>query len=171
MAAGEDRTFTEAQNQALVDGAVKDATAEVSKQVESLEQEKADLQTKLDGLEAEKATLTKERDDAVKAHDDFKAETEKKETIATAKVARSKAVKDANDKLADDYFTDERVNRWAEMSEEAFADVIEAIKVTPATPPEPKRETAAFTGGATPPAPSDVPKSRAFTAPYRGQSN
>lgn len=164
---GDERTFTEAEHAALLTAAVKNETATLTEKVETLTGENTELQTKLDAAEAEKSTVTAERDQIKKEHEDFKAEQAEKEQIAERKEIRVKAVQDANDKLPEDYFTDERVQRWAELSEEAFGDFIETVKVAP-TDPAKTRESAAFTGGKTPKAPAETPKSRAFTAPFRG---
>lgn len=164
--AGDDRTYTEAEHLALAADAVKRETASLSEAKESAETKVTELTGKVDVLESEKATLQSEKDVAVKALEDYKAEVERAREIETAKEDRVKKVKAANTALADDYFTDDRVQRWAEMTEEAFTAFIEDI--TAVAPGEPAKETAAFSGGVSPKDPK-APTVGAFFRARRGE--
>lgn len=161
--------YTEDQHFALLTAAVEretsaltDKAQELETTVASLTENNTELQTRVDALESEKASLEAARDEAVKAFEDFKADLAEKAEIEARKADRIAAVKAANGDLAEEYFADERVARWASMSDEQFADVIEAIetsakaaKKAPAAKTdddaddvkEKARETAAFTGG------------------------
>jgi len=170
--------YTEDQHFALLTAAVERETAELSTakgeleaQVASLTESQTELQTRVDALEAEKASLTAARDEAVKEFEDFKADLAEKAEVEARKADRIAAIKAANSDLDDEYFTDERVNRWAEMADEQFAVVLEAIETSAAAAKkknksdgdaedkvdggademkEKARETAAFKGGDAP---------------------
>jgi hypothetical protein len=168
-----DAKYTEEQHVAILTDAVARETAqltsvkdELDARVEVLETEKAeaataltDAQNKIDVLESEKAAETARADAAEQA---------RSSAVETAKIERAEAVKKADPSLADveDYFSEERVARWAEMADDQFqnliADLTEAAakRKPPAkgdddekTPPwlkEKSRETAAFAGGEAP---------------------
>jgi chromosome segregation ATPase len=161
-----DRTYTEAEHLALAADAVKRETASVTSAKETAEAQVAELTTKVDVLESEKATLQSDKDTAVKALEDFKAEVERAKEIEGAKSDRKAKVKAANASLADAYFTDERVQRWAEMTEEAFTAFLDDI--APATAAT--KETAAFTGGTSPTDPGKPTVGSLFAA-KRGEKN
>jgi chromosome segregation ATPase len=171
--AGDDRTFTESQHQALLTDAVARETAslnvvkeELEARVETLssekaavDAEKAELQSRIDVLEAERAAAQKAHEDSVAEFEAFKTDLEEKAAVEARKADRVTRVKAANASLGDAYFTEERVLRWAQMSDEQFdslvADITESAATSasstetkPAT--EQARETAAFTGGTTP---------------------
>jgi len=167
--------YTEAQHFALLESAVERETAsltevksELEAQVASLTTEKAGVVAELDTvkarvdvLEAEKATADAALEAKTKEFDDYKAEQARVERVAALKAERKAKVQSANANLADAYFTDERIQRWAEMADEAFdalvADMTEAAAAVAAPAEETvdktteqARETAAFTGGDTP---------------------
>jgi chromosome segregation ATPase len=172
--------YTEAQHFALLTSAVERETAQLaeakeslSTQVQTLTSEKAALadeldtvKAKADVLEAEKAAAEARAEAAAKELEDFKAELALKAEVAEKKATRIERVKAANSALSTDYFTEERAQRWAEMSDETFealvADLTEAAAaVKPATTPgdtpatELAKESAAFTGGEAPKAAAD----------------
>lgn len=175
MADGE-RTFTEAQHFALLTDAVARETASLSTAKEQLDTQIADLstekaalagtvtelQSKIDVLEAEKAAAEKARDEATASFEAHKQAEAEKAAVEARKSERVAAVKAADNGLTDEYFTDARAQRWAEMSDEAFtslvSDLTEAAAARPAptsteaaaVTPEAARETAAFKGGDTP---------------------
>ena len=170
--------YTEAQHFSLLKSAVQQETAavtaeksELATRVETLESEKAALATELseaksrnDVLESDKATAEAAAETAQKEFADFKAELVRKDQVEQMKATRKQRVKAANDNLTDGYFTDERITRWAEMSDEGFdALITEMTEFAAATTPSGKtgdneaektadkaRESAAFTGGTTP---------------------
>lgn len=167
--------YTEDQHFALLTAAVERETSALTEKAQELEakvtstsESNTELQTKVDTLEAEVASLTAARDEATKAFEDFKAELAEKAEIEARKSDRIAAVKAANSDLAEDYFDDERVTRWAAMSDDAFGEVLAGIESSAKAAkgkPAPKadgdeddaealkqkaRETAAFTGGASP---------------------
>lgn len=164
--------YTEDQHFALVTAAVDRETAalstksqELETQVASLTETNTTLQSKLDVLEGEKASESARADAAEKALVDFKAELAEKAAIEARKADRVAAIKAANGDLADEYFTDERAQRWAEMADEAFEVVLEGLREaasasskkaattegsTAEKVAEQARETAAFTGGDAP---------------------
>lgn len=163
--------YTEAQHFALLESAVERETSSLTEakstletQVASLTQEKetaeaglAEAKAQLDKLEAEKANVDAALEAKTKEFDDFKAELARTEEIAALKSERVAAVKAANANLADTYFTDERAQRWAEMSAESFdalvadmgeaAAAVKSTETTETDATEQARESAAFSGG------------------------
>lgn len=145
--AGDDRTYTEAEHFALMTDAVKRETASLTEIKESAETRVAELAKQVDVLEAEKASLETAKAETQKAFDDYKAEVERAREVEAAKKDRLEKVKAANAGLPDSYFTDERIQRWAEMTEVAFTAFVDDI--TPLAGATSK-ETAAFSGGESP---------------------
>ena len=177
MAANDELKYTEVQHFAIVESAVARETSELAaKNTEldtqvaslttekaSLEAERAELQTRVDVVEAEKSAAVAATAEVQAAFDAFKNELAEKAEKAARKSERVDAIKAANAGLAEDYFTEERAARWAEMSDEAFSTLIENLgavtttakaETTEATATEQARETSAFKGGASPSAAS-----------------
>ncbi len=175
--------YTEAQHFSLLESAVERETAamtaeksELEARVTALESEKAATATELsearariDVLEADKVNAEAAAEAVRTELADFKAEIERKARVEELKASRKARVQTANANLGDAYYSDERVTRWAEMSDEQFdllaADMADAAKDAPASKDddakadadkapdktaEKARETAAFTGGETP---------------------
>lgn len=178
--------YTEAQHVAILTSAVERETASLATVKEALEAraevlatEKAaadvalsEAMAKVDVLEAEKAAAVTRAEAAEKAHTDFVADLERAEAIEKAKEERKLAIQTADASLEADYFTEERVQRWAEMADDQFAVLVSdlteaAAKRKPAfldkdakdkkdaeekaaEQIKTKVETAAFTGGAAP---------------------
>jgi chromosome segregation ATPase len=142
------------------------AKSELEARVGVLESEKAatatelsEAKSRLDLLEADKSTAEAAAATARTELDEFKAEIARTAQIAELKTARQARVQTANANLATDFFSDERITRWAQMSEEAFdafvTDMSEMAKPSQAgsttvTVTEAARESAAFAGGTTP---------------------
>lgn len=168
----DERTFSQTEHIALLTDAVTRETAalttakeDLENQVSALQDEKAsansDLQAQIDVLEAEKANAEKAAADTKVEFETFKSELAEMAAVAGRRTERVSRIKAANSALSEDYFTDARADRWAQMAEETFealvADITEAASattVTPATQPadavQQARETAAFTGGSAP---------------------
>lgn len=139
-----DRTFTEAQHFALLTDAVARETANLSTAKEELESKNAaletekvelsatntDLQSRIDVVEAEKAAAEQARDTVQAEFDAYKAAETEKAEVEARKADRLSQIKAANSALGEDYFTEARTQRWAEMSDETFtalvADITEA---------------------------------------------
>lgn len=159
--------FSEAQHFALLEAAVERETAELTTakgeletHVSALETEKAEITAKYSDLEAKYSVLEGEKASAEAAVEaakqefaDYKAEQERAAEVAARREARVADIRKANASLDDSFFTPERVNRWAEMSDETFAEVAAAFeagaKVSASSKEstnEQARETAAFTG-------------------------
>lgn len=145
--AADGRTFTEGETYALV-------ADNVARETSSLKAEKAELETTVKALETEKADLQTQLDVAVAAREkaeqdlvDYKADLEAKAEIAERREARVAKVREAAAHLKDDFFTDERAERWASMETAEFdayvaelAAVSEGVK---APEKAPTAETAA----------------------------
>lgn len=128
------RVFTEGEAYALVQDNVARETAAANEKIGTLEKAQADLQTKVDVLETEKAQETQRADQAVQELAEFKKDIEEKEAREKARAERVAKLTEANPLLE---ITDERSDRIAAMSDEAFdaylADMREvASKSTPA---------------------------------------
>jgi hypothetical protein len=171
---GANAIFTQEQHSSLVEKAVETAlaglTAEkaaVDDRAQTLEGEKATLataltkaETQLDVLAAEKAAAEKAAADTRSELDAFKAEIQHAAEVEVLKTERRDRVKAANANLPEDFFSTERVTRWAEMAAEifdAFVTDISAVTVaapagdaTTTTTAAQARETAAFAGGVAP---------------------
>lgn len=169
----EDKVFTEAQHISLLESAVARETAtlsttneELSTKIETLTTDKAaadtaltDAQAKIDVLEAEKSAAVQAKEEADKAFEDYKTELTELAAVETRRTERADAVKAAAPGLEESYFTDERIQRWAEMSQEQFDTLTADLKEAAAdrkpegevdTSTEAARETAAFKGGKEP---------------------
>jgi chromosome segregation ATPase len=163
-----DRTYTEVEHLALMADAVTRETASLTEAKESAETKISDLTARVDVLEAEKAALETKVSEAETAFDDYQTELERLAAIETAKQERVEAVKAANESLPESYFTEERIQRWAEMetaSFDAFIADITAVAVSSEV-----KETAAFSGGESPTEASKVTVGRIFAA-RRGEKN
>lgn len=167
--------YSEAQHFALLKSAVQQETAAVTAEkselqgrVEALESEKAAIATELsealsriDILESDKVTAEAAAETARTELADFKDFLAKKKDVEDKKSSRKDRVQAANENLGETYFTDERITRWAEMSDEGFDALVgemtefaaaakaNAADEQAAKTTEQARETAAFTGGET----------------------
>ena len=169
VAGTDDRTYTEAEHLALMADAVKRETASLSEAKETAETQISTLSARVDVLEAEKAAAETKVSQVQADFDAFKAEVERAREVETAKQDRLSRVKAANEQLPDSYFTDERIQRWAEMTEEAFASLIDDL--TAAAVAGPVKETAAFSGGETPTSATTSVTAGSIFAARRGKKN
>ena len=162
-----DRTYTEVEHLALRADAVTRETAALTEAKDSVETKVTELSARVDVLEAEKAALETKVSEAEKAFDDYKTELERLAAVELAKEERIKAVKAAREDLPENYFTEDRVQRWAEMETAAFEAFIEDITVVAGSG---AKETAAFAGGESPTEATKVTVGRIFAA-RRGEKN
>lgn len=163
-----DNRYSESQHLALLESAVARETAdamaakqEAESTAETLTTENASLtarlsesETRVGVLEAEKASAEAAAEAARTEFAEYKAEQERAAEAAARREARTQRVKSANANLDDSHFTEERIGRWAEMSDEAFEAVVAAYEAGASTTPtaaatstETARQTAAFTDG------------------------
>lgn len=160
--AGEDRTYTEAEHLALMTDAVRRETAELSEVKTGLETAVSEKAARVDVLEAEKTALEAEKAALQKDFDDFKAQVERAREIELAKQDRVAKIKAANEQLPEAYFTEERIQAWAEMDEATFAIVVDGLTALAGAPAQ--KETAAFSGGTTPTSDDKATVGRIFAA-------
>ena len=165
--------FTEEQHFALLESAVARETSTLTARIAELEAAalasatetasvataNTELQTRIDVLEAEKSAALAATSEVQTAFDAFKSELADAAEVETRKADRVAAIRAANEGLADDYFTDERAQRWAEMSDDTFNVLVEGLSAVPATKTDSSevtkqqaRETSAFSGGTVIPA-------------------
>lgn len=144
----DDRTYTEVEHLALMADAVTRETASLTEAKDGAETKVTELSARVEVLEAEKATLETAKADADKALEDYKAGIEQLAALEKTKAERKDAVKAANEALPETYFTDERTQRWAAMTEEGFTEVLDGIKAAAGLVGS--KETAAFSGGESP---------------------
>jgi hypothetical protein len=165
----DERTFTEAEHFALLTDAVQRETSSLTAEKSQLETTVSELQARVDVLEAEKAAETAAKDQAVSEFEAFKAEIAEKAAVEARKADRVARVKAAAE-LPDTYFTDDRIQRWAEMADEQFealvADLAEVAAAAPASSGDGKTvtETAAFKGGESPSTPTGSVLGQYFAA-------
>jgi len=148
----EDRTFTEAEHLAILADRVATETA-------SRDAEIASLKAKVTGLETEKADLETRLDvevaKAEKAEQEFAdyktAETAKAE-VAERLTARADKVREVATHVKDEFFTDERKQRWAEMAQADFDNLVAELAAVAGKPATPAEQAAAQTSmdGVTP---------------------
>lgn len=117
-----DRTFSEAEHQALLQGAVE---REVAAAVKDRDDSISELEQRIDVLEAEKASAVQAKEELQGEFDSYKADVERAKEIEARKAERVERVKAAAIHLPDDYFTHERSQRWAEMADEQFTALVE----------------------------------------------
>lgn len=149
------RTFTEAEHVALMTDAVQRETATVTTERDELKTKLAAAEAARDVLDAEKAAVVAERDKVTAEYTAYKTDVEEKAAVAERREARVARVKAANDLLGEDFYTDERTQRWAEMADSDFEVVVASLEAAkPAGAGRPATtvpaETAAFTGGTSP---------------------
>lgn len=165
---GDNRTYTEVEHLALMADAVTRETADVAEAKEVAETKVSELSARVDVLEAEKASAETKLSEVQTAFDGFKTEVERAREVEAAKQDRLARVKAANEQLPDTYFTEERIQRWAEMTEEAFASLVDDVAAAAGS--SPVKETAAFAGGDSPSAPAVTTVGSLFAA-RRGEKN
>lgn len=146
----EDRTYTEAEHIALMAAEVTRETATLSDVKTGLETTVSEKAAQVEVLEAEKAQLVADVAKVQADFDAYKAEIERAAEIAALKESRVEAVKTANDQLPEAYFTSERAQTWAEMTEDAFAVVLDGLTALAGAKTAATKETAAFKGGDSP---------------------
>lgn len=167
----EEVKYTETQLETLVsDGVARETAAltevneELRSQVDTLTSEKAELETTVTTLETERDTERAAKEAAIQEFADFKAEQEEAAAQAALRDDRVKAFKEAAGALhGEDYYTEERAEKWAAMPEDIFTDTLETVSAAAeaagkkdgepakgADGKETARETAAFGGGGKP---------------------
>lgn len=133
----DDPKFTESQHFALLADAVSRETAAITEAKTALETEKSALQETITGLESEKSALQSRIDvleaekvaeiaSREKAEADFaayQAELAELAAVAERKEARLTRVK-ASIEAPDEYFTEARAARWAQMADEEFDSLL-----------------------------------------------
>lgn len=137
----DEKIYSETQHIALVTSAVERETLALTESNESLTAEVAslkasateretastDLSNQVDVLESEKAAEVQRADAAEKALADFKAELAELAAVEARKGERVSAIRAADESLSDEYFTDTRVQRWAQMADAQFAELVEDL--------------------------------------------
>ena len=128
MPEGDDRTFSMAEHEALLTDAVR-RERETAK--EEFVTELDDLRNRVDVLEAEKAEAVAAKEKAEQDLADYKAEVETAQEVDARKADRVAAVKEiSSTDLPESYFTDTRVQRWAEMADEDFTALLDDMAMT-----------------------------------------
>lgn len=144
--AADGRTFTEGETYALV-------ADNVARETAGLQAEKAELETTIATLKSENADLQTQLDVAVAAREkaeqdlvDYKADLAAEAERAERRDARVAQVRQAAAHLKDDFFTDERAQRWAAMETaefDAYVAELAAVSAGVSTTQTPSAETAA----------------------------
>jgi chromosome segregation ATPase len=153
-----DKTYTQAEHDAVLTAAVERETAALRQQVADLQADNDQKANRLDTVEAEKAAAESRATTAETSLETFKSEIEAEKAATQRRDARATEMREVAASLGDDWFTDERKDRWARMSDEDFAsqkgeiaEIASKVSTTPGKSPEPKgdlpKETAAETSG------------------------
>lgn len=121
------RTLTEHEAYAIAADRVQRETADLTKQVEERTREVAELKAKLDVSDAAVASEKAAKETAEKALADFKAETEQQREIASRRGEREKKVREVAKHMKDDWFSEERIGRWAAMEDTQFTEYVAEI--------------------------------------------
>ncbi len=141
------RTLTEHEAYAIAADRVVRETADLTDKVGRLETENAELKAKLDVSETAVASEKAAKETAEKALADFKAETETAREVAARRGEREKKVREVAKHMKDDWFSEERIGRWAAMEDAQFSEYVAEI---------------AALGGAAAPAPATAPRETAM---------
>jgi DNA gyrase/topoisomerase IV subunit A len=139
------RTLTEHEAYAIAADRVQRDTAALTEQVEELTKEKAELSSKLDVSEAQLATERAAKEKAEKDLGDYKSQVDQERQVASRRDARVAKIREVAKHLNDDFYTDERVTRWAQMDDEAFGAYtaeMAAVSTGPVSSTPAPRETA-----------------------------
>lgn len=120
-----DRVFSEEEHQALLRQQVEQAVADA---VSDRDSKIADLEQRNDVLEAEKAQLQQDKDTLQGEFDAYKEQVEQEKAVEQRKAERVGRVQAAAIHLPDDYFSDARKQRWAEMADEDFEAFVQDLE-------------------------------------------
>lgn len=114
--------YTDEEHAALLKAAREEAaSAERSKVADEL----TEAHNKVDTLEAEKAAAEAKAEAAEQEKAEALEQVEKAKRIDSVRTERAKQMKDlAPASLGEEYFTEARLQRWAEMEEAQFSDLI-----------------------------------------------
>lgn len=156
MADDAQKSYTADEHVAILEDRVARETAEVRAERDTLQTEKADLETRLDVEISAKEAAEQRATAAEEALEQFKTEVAEREAAAARKDDRLAKVREAAKHLDDKFFEDTaRVERIVAMSEESFEGYVADLGATGRTPgkttPDVPRETAmagAQAGGA-----------------------
>lgn len=127
-----DKTYTEAEHDAILTSTVERETASRDARIAELEATVNDQAGRLDVMESEKAAAEQARDTAVREFADFKTGLEELASVEGRKTERVEKVREVAKHLGDDFFTAERASRWAGMEESAFAEYLADLGETAA---------------------------------------
>jgi chromosome segregation ATPase len=148
----EDRTFTESEHFALLTAAVTQETETLQSALAASSEEITTLKNTVDVLQAKVSESDEAKEQIASEFAEFKADLERKAELEKFSAERSAQIREAHPHLTDDYFTSDRVERWAAMSAESFASLVEdlaaatASKTDDADDDTTPRATAAFGG-------------------------
>lgn len=116
-----DKTYTQAEHDAVLTAAVERETAELRQQVTDLQADNDTKANRLDTVEAEKAAAETRATTAETALTSYKDEIEAEKAATQRRDTRATEMREVAAALGDEWFTDERKDRWARMSDEDFA--------------------------------------------------
>jgi hypothetical protein len=107
---------------AVVRDRVERETAELRTRAESAEKERDEAKAKLDVTEAEKSAAETARDEAQAKVTEMETAAANEKAASERKDARVTALREAAPGMKDDFLTEDRTKRIAEMADEAFED-------------------------------------------------
>ena len=115
-----DKTYTQAEHDAIVAAAVERETASLQDKIAELEAKNDEQASRLEVVEAEKAAAETKATKAETDLAEYRDEVESEKAAKARRDSREQAMREVAKALGDDWFTDERKDRWARMSDEDF---------------------------------------------------
>jgi murein L,D-transpeptidase YcbB/YkuD len=122
MPEAKERTFTEAEHQALLESAVG---REVATATETAQATISTLEQRVDVLEAEKSAAEQRVSEVTAEFTEFQENLEQEKAVEECKAERVERVKASAPHLNEEYFSEARIQRWAEMADDAFSALVE----------------------------------------------
>lgn len=115
-----DKTYTQAEHDAIVVAAVDRETASLQDRVAELEAKNDEQASRLEVVEAEKAAAETKATKAETDLAEFRSEVDAEKAAKERRDSRESAMREVAKSLGEDWFTDDRKDRWARMSDEDF---------------------------------------------------
>lgn len=149
-----DKTYTQAEHDAIVVAAVERETASLQDRVAELEAKNDEQASRLEVVEAEKAAAETKATKAETDLAEFRSEVDAEKAAKERRDSRESAMREVAKSLGEDWFTDDRKDRWARMSDEDFdsqkaeiAEIASKVEASPGAPaPKPLPHESAMDG-------------------------
>ncbi len=140
-----DKTYTQAEHDAIVAAAVERETASLQDRIAELEAQHDDQASRLEVVEAEKAAAETKATKAESDLAEFRSEVEAEKAAKERRDSRAAAMHEVAAAMGEEWFSDDRKDRWARMSDEDFdsqkaeiAEIASKISAGDGSAPAPK---------------------------------